>query len=587
MKKARFIAAAAAVGLGFSAVLGGCGGKKDDSSKEEKKGEVNVEMTATELVKRMGNGINLGNTMEAYAHFAGGTPSVESCETAWGQPVTTQEMISGMKAAGFDSLRIPVAWTNAMPNFEEGDYTIGEEYLDRVEEIINYALNEDMYVIINDHWDGSWWGMFGSAQQEVRDKAMDMYRSMWTQIAQRYADYSDKLIFESANEELGDRLNDKDKAPDSGSLSQDECYETANRINQEFVDLVRKSGGNNDQRFLLIAGYNTDIAMTCDDRFHMPTDTAKNKLLLSVHYYTPWNYCGTESVDHWGSVEDYKEQNKLMKMMTKYSDQGYGIIIGEYAVLSNGGVPKNDTDKFYTNFLNNCDLYNYCPMLWDCSDLYKRTMCSMGDETLAQLFSGRSFSAQSALSEEEIAKNAQEGMDADLAAAEEKAMEDVSILPADDKAVAWIMYQSSDYNISYSVGDNYDPTSKTDGVKAENVEVTGEGTYTVKLDLSDAGAAKGVAFSALGISNGELLYPGYNAEIDEIKINGEPIEMIADGYTSSDDSKCTRVNLYNQWVSAPPEDARGAEEDSSATIIDIPDSFEISDIEITFTYTAP
>ena len=115
-------------------------------------------LSSIEMAYIMGNGINLGNTMEAYGRNSVGVNSDPYLyETFWGQPETTQEMVSGMKAAGFDTLRIPVAWTNAM-NFETGDYTIGEAYLDRVEEIINYALNEDMYVIVNDHWDGGWWG---------------------------------------------------------------------------------------------------------------------------------------------------------------------------------------------------------------------------------------------------------------------------------------------------------------------------------------------------------------------------------------------------------------------------------------------
>lgn len=116
------------------------------------------ELTAVELVKRMGNGINLGNTMEAYGHLDLGIKAeVSEYETHWGQPVTTQEMLDGMKAAGFDSIRVPIAWTNVM-DFENGDYTIRADFMDRIEEIVSYALNADMYVIINDHWDGSWWG---------------------------------------------------------------------------------------------------------------------------------------------------------------------------------------------------------------------------------------------------------------------------------------------------------------------------------------------------------------------------------------------------------------------------------------------
>ena len=221
--------------------------------------------------------------------------------------------IEDMKAMGFDTLRVPVAWTNGI-NYESGDYTIDERLMNRVDEIVNYALDADMYVIVNDHWDGSWWGMFGSEDEAVREKAMELYKSMWTQICEHFADYSYKLIFESANEELGDRLNDKDVTGTAGVLTEDECYEKANEINSEFVKLVRSTGGKNADRFLLIAGYNTDIAKTCDGRYKMPEDTAKDKLLVSVHYYTPWDYCATEAINQWGSPDDYNEQNSLFKM---------------------------------------------------------------------------------------------------------------------------------------------------------------------------------------------------------------------------------------------------------------------------------
>ncbi|GFH96241.1 xyloglucan-specific endo-beta-1,4-glucanase BoGH5A [Lachnospiraceae bacterium] len=126
-------------------------------------GAVREELTALEVVRLMGNGINLGNTMEAYGRAHLGTDARPTqYETFWGQPVTTREMLEGMKAAGFDTLRLPVAWTNMM-DFESGDYTIDPAYLDRVEEIVGYARSAGMYVIINDHWDGGWWGMFGSA----------------------------------------------------------------------------------------------------------------------------------------------------------------------------------------------------------------------------------------------------------------------------------------------------------------------------------------------------------------------------------------------------------------------------------------
>jgi endoglucanase len=250
---------------------------------------------------------------------------------------------------------------------------------------------------------------------------MEMYISMWTQIANKYKDFSDHLIFESANEELGDRLNDKDYAADSGTLSKVKCYEVANKINQTFVDTVRSTGGNNAERFLLIAGYNTDIMNTWDSHFVMPTDTAKDKLLISVHFYTPWGYCGTSDISNWGTERDYKEQNNLFVMMTKFTKQGYGVVIGEYAVILNeDGSLKNNTIDFIKNLLNNCDRYGYAPFLWDCSSLFKRKDFSFFDKDVAELFKSRSYSAQSAMTEEEIAAAAKADMDEALAAASGK-----------------------------------------------------------------------------------------------------------------------------------------------------------------------
>ena len=547
-------------------------------------------MTSLEVIREMGNGINLGNTLEAYNHQAylsGSSPTL--AETSWGQPTTTQEMIQGMKNAGFDTIRIPIAWTNGM-NFESGDYTIDSRLMDRVDEVVNWALDADMYVIINDHWDGGWWGMFGSADQAVRDQAMEMYKSMWTQIGEHFADSSYKLIFEGANEELGDRLNDKNITGSKGVLNENECYETANLINSEFVKTIRSLGGKNADRFLLVAGYNTDITKTCDDRFVMPEDTADSKLLLSVHYYTPWDYCGTDGVNQWGSSGDYDEMNGLFKKLSKFSEQGYGVVIGEYAVMKKNGGIKEDTDLFYSNLMDNCDLYDFCPVLWDCSNFYKRITNTLADETLAELFSSRAYSKQEGISIEEIKAAAQTRLEESYAFAMEESFADVELLPSDDAAIAWIMYQSADYTKSYSVGDNYDPTNKTKGIKEKNALITGEGTYTVSLDFSECGSAKGVAFAALGISNGEDLFPGYTISIDKILINNSPYQLDGKEYTSSDDEHCTRVNLYNAWVSSVPDDARtpdGDLTDCSAQIMALGDKTFVESITITFTVHAP
>lgn len=542
------------------------------------------DLTSLEVAELMGNGINLGNTMEAYGHKTlGVTAEVSAYETLWGMPVTTKEMIDGMKAAGFDTLRLPVAWTNMM-DFENGDYTIADAYLNRVEEIVNYALDNDMYVIVNDHWDGGWWGMFGSATQETRDKAMDLYVSMWTQIAEKFNDYSNKLIFESANEELGFRLNDLDYAPDSGALSEDECFEMTNKINQTFVDIFRKSGGNNVERFLLIAGFGTDITKTTDDRFVMPTDTAKDKLLLSVHYYDPSPYTIFQGLDNWGTSKDYKDMNEMLAKMTKFTDQGYGIVIGEYGVLEDENRNlKNNALSYYENFINNCDKYGYAPMLWDCNFLFDRNKIEIIDADIAAFYLEQSYAAQSSVPKDDLIWKANKEMDEALANAAA-----AGGVP-DDKALAWIMYTSADWATTNSVGDVYDSYAKTGGIVVTEPEITGEGTYTVSVDFTGitGGYVGGTAFSALAVANGETLFPGYIIDITEVLVNGEPYTLTARPYTASDDGKTTRVNLYNSWVLTVPEEARtsdGNVSDVSAVVVNPEDFSELKTLSITFNY---
>ena len=133
---------------------------------------------------------------------------------------------------------------------------------------------------------------------------MELYKSMWTQVGERFRDYSDYVIFESGNEELGFRLNDTDIAQDSGTLSDGECYVQTNRINQVFVDTIRATGGNNASRFLLIAGFGTDVRGTCDSRYKMPEDTAADTLLRAVHDYDPSGYGSTTSLSKRGTRQE-------------------------------------------------------------------------------------------------------------------------------------------------------------------------------------------------------------------------------------------------------------------------------------------
>ena len=555
-------------------------------------------LTALEATRLMGNGINLGNTLEACDNNVGiKTNTPLSYETHWGQPKTTQAMIDGMKAAGFDTIRIPVAWMTNATHLYEGDYTIDADYMDRVEEVVRYARKAGMYVIINDHWDGGWYGMFGSESAETRALAMEAYKGMWQQIAERFRDYSDYLIFESANEELGGRFDENSPLYCSDSvvtyLNDDERYALTNEINQTFVDVVRATGGNNAARFLLIAGYSTDIKQTCDDRFQMPKDTADSKLMVSVHYYDPWSYCGASSAvsaTKWGKVSDYEYMDQQLAKMTKFTEAGYGVVIGEYGALPCSDGLKDNTLAYHTAFLDACTKYNLTNCLWDCSGLYKRVSQTFADDDILAMYQEK----RQANEEGQDYADVQAAAAAEAAAAAAEApvtfLQDAVVVD-DQTALAWIMWNDGSWALTHSVGDTYNADSISEGLVATNAIITGEGKYTVGLDFTGTaqGYSASVAFAAIGISNGEALYPNYLVNIKEVRINGEIYRLKGRAYTTSDDGVCTRVNLYNEWVTSVPKTARlpgGNLAGATPTPINRNDAViaEIKTIEIDFEY---
>lgn len=555
-------------------------------------------LTALEATRLMGNGINLGNTLEACDNNVGiKTNTPLSYETHWGQPKTTQAMIDGMKAAGFDTIRIPVAWMTNATHLYEGDYTIDADYMDRVEEVVRYARKAGMYVIINDHWDGGWYGMFGSESAETRALAMEAYKGMWQQIAERFRDYSDYLIFESANEELGGRFDENSPLYCSDSvvtyLTDDERYALTNEINQTFVDVVRATGGNNATRFLLIAGYSTDIDKTCDDRFQMPKDTVDSKLMVSVHYYDPWSYCGASSAvsaTKWGKVSDYEYMDQQLAKMTKFTEAGYGVVIGEYGALPCSDGLKDNTLAYHTAFLDACTKYNLTNCLWDCSGLYKRVSQTFADDDILAMYQEK----RQANEEGQDYADVQAAAAAEAAAAAAEApvtfLQDAVVVD-DQTALAWIMWNDGSWALTHSVGDTYNADSISEGLVATNAIITGEGKYTVGLDFTGTaqGYSASVAFAAIGISNGEALYPNYLVNIKEVRINGEIYRLKGRAYTTSDDGVCTRVNLYNEWVTSVPKTARlpgGNLAGATPTPINRNDAAiaEIKTIEIDFEY---
>ena len=336
-------------------------------------------MAALQFTQVIGNGINLGNTFEASgAVWMGYNASPNQYETAWGQPVTTKAMFEAMKSAGFDCVRIPVAWSSTM-DWRENDYEINGNFMNRIKEVVGWALDSGLYVMINDHWDYGWWGLFGSD----KTKAYKIFDAIWDQVGSEFKDYDYRLIFEAGNEEWGDRFNDEVDG-EKGSLSVSDQYLLIHELSQHFVDKIRAQGSKNEKRFLLIPGYSTDIEKTCSSEYLMPEDSTNTvqKLLISVHYYSPSPYCILEEDDTWGKVQtswgsssDISTQNALLAKMTKFTDQGYGVIIGEYGVakLKSTGEKKDGMEEWMKNVLENSDRYNYAPFLWDCNTFFKKT----------------------------------------------------------------------------------------------------------------------------------------------------------------------------------------------------------------------
>lgn len=392
-------------------------------------GVMRTDITAQELASTaMGTGINVGNTLEAtygvqnkYTIIAGTDET--RYDSAWDQPKLTQEYFDTLHSYGINTVRIPVAWSNG--DSDDGTYQIDEKLLARVEEVANYALNNGMYVIINDHWDDQWWGQFGAckkvdrldedgnvildskgnprqekvADEETRAKAWARYEAYWTQIANRFKDYSDHVILEGANEEIGSRLNDgiystgyssTTDANDTmvtGNLKTDELYETANKINQLFVDTVRGTGGNNESRFLLIPGYNTNIVNTADSRYVMPQDTEANgtdRLFVSVHYYTPWDFCGDGGAGEY-TLADQQELPNSFEPLQRFVDEGYALVLGECGVCSPQTVNGSVTKWFEDTFAESRKYY-MVPCLWETGQYFDRSSATLKFKDVAIFF---------------------------------------------------------------------------------------------------------------------------------------------------------------------------------------------------------
>lgn len=309
-------------------------------------------LTSVQLTKLMGIGWNAGNSLDAIGS-----------ETAWGNPLITQQLINSVKAAGFKTIRLPIAWSKFS---DETNFVIQTAWLDRVEQVVNYALTADMYVMINIHWDGGWLQPTNAQQAYANNRL----KIMWTQIANRFKGYDNRVLFAGTNEVMVDG--------DYGTPTA-EYYTVQNSFNQTFVTAVRATGGDNANRFLVVQGFNTNIDHTVNFA-KIPTDTTTNHLLMEVHYYDPYNFTlnTSSNITQWGknatnpsatetwANESYTD-SQFQKMKTNFVDKGVGVILGEYGVVSRTNVADHETYRNYWNEYITKSAYTHgmVPVYWD------------------------------------------------------------------------------------------------------------------------------------------------------------------------------------------------------------------------------
>ena len=354
-------------------------GCKDNSKSEFDDGVMRKEMTSTEYVSEMGLGINLGNTMEAYwandqnrnsGSTVIGDNTISNYETCWGAIKTTQEIIDGMKNAGFNTVRVPVYWGNSMTN--DGTFTISDAMFDRVEEIVDYCRKADLYVVINIHHYDEF-----IIKNYSEEDAVKITGTLWKQIAKHFKNYSDYLIFEGFNENLG-------TVRESDNYTDDQKFDYVNKMNQAFVDAVRSTGGNNKTRMLIASGYWTNIDLTTDARFHIPEDKVNDRIMVSVHYVDNAMYW-TNNIGGQKWLDYSKAQCELLKKA--FTDKGIQVFVGECTSIYD--AERFAPNAIYTDSTECLEImydmmldYGFIPVLWDVNNnFYSRTKYEIKSES--------------------------------------------------------------------------------------------------------------------------------------------------------------------------------------------------------------
>ena len=334
--------------------------------------------TPTQVVQAMAPGINLGNTLESINSW-GTPPYTQSMETVWGNPAANQSIFNAYAAAGFKSVRIPVAWTE----YADAQGNIAPFWMARVKQVVDMARKSGLYVIINIHWDGGW----VQAKSSVQDAVNAKLTNFWKQIATAFNGYDDHLLFAGTNE-IG---VDGEFGPPTPS----ECT-VQNSYNQTFVNAVRATGGNNAKRPLVVQAYQTNIdaSVSCDAT--LPKDKATGRLIMEIHYYDPYDFTinGSSNIWQWGSIatdpsatetwanEAYTD-GQFQKMKATFIDKGVPVIMGEYGAYNKPAYPGMDQYRLYwiKYVTHSAYTHGVVPMYWDTGDFFDRTTGAQKDPT--------------------------------------------------------------------------------------------------------------------------------------------------------------------------------------------------------------
>jgi len=303
------------------------------------------DISAMELVNNIRIGWNLGNTLDtADLHWLPDNAAVSQFETAWGNPVTTKAMIDTVKNAGFNAIRIPVSWSKSVNR----NYVIRNDWMRRVKQVVDYAVNNDMYIIINTHHDE---GIFKFLDRDM-ERSKSAFVKIWEQICEAFRDYGEKLIFEGLNEPR------TKGSPNEWNGGTAEERKNVNVYNQLFVDTVRASGGNNVMRILMIPTYAASAMEQPMNDLVIPNDpkNRENKIIVSIHAYEPYNFALNENspVNTWSRTnrnDTLPITERIDRAYNLFISKGIPVIMGEFGALNKKNeAARAEWAEFYVGY---------------------------------------------------------------------------------------------------------------------------------------------------------------------------------------------------------------------------------------------